>query len=280
MIALLKKRLETYATATPVEEEQALKEIVQEVALSCLWRAGFFDLAAFHGDTSLRILHGLSRFSEDLDFLLLQPNRSFDWSRYLQQLTTGLADFGLQSQVLDKSRMDQAVRKALLKDDSLAAQLNLKFYRGRAHPSLKVKLEIDVNPPSGSGFTRSFLHFPIDFSVAHQDLASNFALKLHALLCRAYIKGRDWYDFNWYVKQSVAPNFPHLQAALHQTGPWQGQEIKVNRSWVMEALSEKIESIDWRQTAQDVERFLSAAERESLSLWGKDFFLARMKQLP
>src|SRR5688572_13033193 len=219
MIELLKQRLESYAVATPVEEEQAIKEIVQEVALYCLWRAGFFDVAAFHGGTSLRILHGLPRFSEDLDFLLIHPDRAFDWSRYLQQLTAGLTEFGL--------RMDKAVRKALLKDDSLAAQLNLKFYRGRAHPALKIKLQIDVNPPAGSGFERTFLHFPIDFSLLHQDLASNFALKIHALLCRAYVKGRDWYDFNWYIKQKVSPNFPHLQAALRQTGPWKDQDIDV-----------------------------------------------------
>lgn len=280
MIEILKKRLEKYAIATAVQEEQALKEIVQEVALYCLGRAGFFARAAFHGGTSLRLLHGLPRFSEDLDFLLVRPDSSFDWTPYLNKLKEGLTQFGLKSQVLDRSRMDQAVRKALLKDDSVAAQLNLQFYRGRAQPALRIKLEIDVNPPQGAWFTQTFLSFPQDFFVLHQDLPSNFALKLHALLCRTYVKGRDWYDFNWYVREGIAPNLDHLEAALRQIGPWKDQAIRIDRDWVIEALSEKITALDWEQTAQDVARFLGATERESLVHWSREFFLFRARQLP
>lgn len=279
MIDMIQQRLESYRAENPVEEEQATKEILQEIALYLLWRAGFFDVAAFQGGTSLRILHKLPRFSEDLDFILKAVDRSFEWSPYLRKLVAGLEEFGLKAQVLDKSKMDRAVRQAVLRDDSISHQLNLKFHRDRTHPALKIKLEVDVNPPEGSGFSYSFLDFPLDFSVCHQDLASNFALKIHALLCRPYAKGRDWYDFNWYVKQQVRPNLPHLGAALHQYGPWKGERLDINIEWVRRALEEKIATIDWKATARDVERFLGVAERQSLSLWGEDFFRSKVQQM-
>lgn len=109
MIDLIRQRLASYNAGNAVGEEQANKEILQEVALYLLWRGGFFEIAAFQGGTSLRILHQLPRFSEDLHFILQQPSVVFDWGRYLQPLLTGLTEFGLQSEVLDKSRMDRRV---------------------------------------------------------------------------------------------------------------------------------------------------------------------------
>ena len=121
---------------------------------------------------------------------------------------------------------------------------------------IKIKLEIDINPPAGSGFAYAYLDFPLDFEVCHQDLPSNFALELHALLCRPYVKGRDWYDFAWYVRQKVQPNLPHLQAALYQYGPWKEQPIDLTVDWVVERLRAKIATIDWKYARADVERFL------------------------
>ena len=279
MIDLIQQRLDNYHAANPVEEEQALKEILQEVALYALWRERFFEVAAFQGGTSLRILHKLPRFSEDLDFILKQPSTEFQWGGYLDALITGLQEFGLQSEVLDKSRMDQNIRKALLKDNSVGQQLNLAFYQGHSDRKLKIKLEIDVNPPQGSGYEYSYLDFPLDFEVCHQDLGSNFALKIHALLCRPYVKGRDWYDFNWYVKQKISPNLPHLQNALAQYGPWQGEELTVDIDWVENALLDKIREIDWADATQDVERFLSAVEKPSLRLWSERFFTSKVQEL-
>lgn len=201
MIEIIQRRLEAYQAANALEEEQATKEILQEIALYVLWRTAFFDVAAFQGGTCLRILYHLPRFSEDLDFILKTPDRQFEWGPYVRHLIAGMEEFGLRTEVRDKSNMDQAVRQAILKDDSIRNQLNLRFHRGRAQPSLKIKLEIDVNPPAGSEFQYTFLDFPLDFSVCHQDLSSNFALKIHALLCRPYVKGRDWYDFSWYLKE-------------------------------------------------------------------------------
>ena len=279
MIELIQRRLDSYSPANQVEEEQAIKEILQEIALYGLWRAGFFEVAAFQGDTSLRILHKLPRFSEDLDFILKEPNPDFEWSGYLKPLLEGLEEFGLKSEVLDKSHMDQRVKKALLKDNSIANQLNLAFYRGPAGQKMNIKLEIDINPPQGSGYEYTYLDFPLDFEVCHQDLSSNFALKIHALLCRTYLKGRDWYDFSWYVAQKISPNLPHLQAALYQFGPWAEQSITVDSAWLRNAMLEKVAAIDWREAATDVERFLNATERQSLQLWSERFFRAKVESL-
>ena len=279
MIELIQQRLDEYQASNAIEEEQAIKEIIQELALFALWRAGFFEVAAFQGGTSLRILHGLPRFSEDLDFILKEPDLEFNWSHYLEKLLGNLEEFGLKSEVKDKSRMDQAVRKAVLKDNSVSNQLNLSFYRGRGGQKQTIKLEIDVNPPSGSGFEYTYKDFPVDYEVCHQDLSSNFALKIHALLCRPYIKGRDWYDFNWYVKKGIKPNLPLLQAALIQDGPWKGEGLKIDEEWVRKELLKKISLINWNEPASDVERFLTLVKKDSLRLWNERFFVQRVSQL-
>ena len=280
MIELIQKRLDAYKATNPIEEEQATKEIIQEIALYALWRADFFDVAAFQGGTSLRILHGLPRFSEDLDFMLKAPNPDFNWSGYLDALLACFDEFGLSSEALPKGRMDNRVRKAIIKDNSVAHQLNLSFYRGQENQKLKIKLEIDVEPPADSGYEYTYLDFPLDYEVCHQDLSSNFSLKIHALLCRGYLKGRDWYDFNWYVKQGVAVNLLHLENALYQYGPWKGDDnLSVDLAWLQQVLSNKIEGIDWKQAVNDVERFLNTAEQKSLSLWSERFFKQRVTEL-
>ena len=188
-------------------------------------------------------------------------------------------EFGLKSEILDKSRMDQRIKKAQIKDNSICHQLNLSFFRENPARKQTIKLEIDVDPPENSGFAYRYLDFPLDFEVCHQDLSSNFSLKIHALLCRPYVKGRDWYDFNWYVKQRVKPNLAHLQAALLQWGPWAGQEIKIDLKWLKQKLTEKIGRIDWQDAAMDVERFLRLQEQHSLKLWSVAFFLHKVEQL-
>lgn len=279
MIDLIQRRLDEYQASNAVEEEQAIKEIIQEIALFGLWKAGFFEVAAFQGGTSLRILHGLPRFSEDLDFILKESDPEFDWSNYLEKLLGNLEEFGLKTEVKDKSRMDKAVRKAVLKDNSVSNQLNLSFYRGQENQKQTIKLEIDVNPPLGSEFENTYKDFPVDYEVCHQDLSSNFALKVHALLCRPYLKGRDWYDFNWYVKKGIKPNLPLLQAALIQDGPWSGKELEIDEAWVREALLKMISSIEWKEAATDVERFLNKIDKDSLKLWNERFFTQKTEDL-
>lgn len=279
MIDLIQKRLAEYKAAGPIEEENALKEIAQEIMLFSLWRADFFEVAAFQGGTSLRILHGLNRFSEDIDFILLEPNPAFSWQPYLDNLTETCNEFGIEPEALDKKHMDKAVRTALIKDTSIANQLNLSFMGNRGDRKLTIKLEIDCNPPAGSDFEYSYLDFPVDFEVCHQDMSSNFALKTHALLCRGFLKGRDWYDFNWYIAKGVTPNLLLLKNALVQLGPWQGQGLNVNRDWLVTAMGEKIASINWQDAAADVERFLRPIEQKSLSLWSERFFMSKLGNL-
>ncbi len=280
MIEIIQQRLDSYKAANPVQEQQALKEIIQEIALYALWRAGFFEVAAFQGGTSLRILHKLPRFSEDLDFMLKAPDQDFAWSSYLGALLSCFEEYGLHPEALPKDRMDQRIKKAVIKDNSITNQLKLSFYQGPSDQKINIKLEIDVLPPAGSGYAYTYLDFPTDHEVCHQDLSSNFALKIHALLCRPFLKGRDWYDFNWYIKQGVAPNLVHLRHALLQWGPWQAQDsLTVDMEWLKTTLQEKIESVDWKAAAVDVERFLQPAEQKSLELWSVRFFSQRLLQL-
>lgn len=280
MIEMLQKKLREYNASNAIEEENAIKEIIQEIALYALWRAEFFDIALFQGGTSLRILHALPRFSEDLDFLLRSPDPDFQWAPYLSVLVEIFAQFGLKLEARPKERMDRAVREAILKDDAIASQLDLSFAGNGRSRTIKIKLEIDTNPPAGSGEATTFLDFPTDYEVRHQDLASNFALKIHALLCRPYLKGRDWFDFSWYVSGHVYPNLSLLAAALVQAGPWHGQQgLDIDGSWLVEALTEKISSIDWKAAAADVDRFLRPAEAASLRLWSERFFHAKVEQL-
>jgi len=280
MIEIIQQRLDRYKVRNALEEKQATKEIIQEVALYALWRAGFFEVAAFQGGTRLRILHSLPRFSEDLGFMLKAPDPEFDWTGYLHQLLACFQEYGLQPEALPKGKMEQRIKKAVIKDSSVINQLKLSFYQGHKGQKINIKLEIDVDPPAESGYEYTYLDFPTDYEVCHQDLSSNFALKIHALLCRPFLKGRDWYDFNWYIKQGVAPNLPHLNNALLQYGPWHGQgELVVDMAWLKKAMQEKIDSVDWKEAASDVEKFLKPGEVESLRLWSGRFFSAKLKQL-
>lgn len=181
--------------------------------------------------------------------------------------------------MLDKSKMDRNIREAVLKNNSISQQLNLRFIQRTRGPTLKIKLEIDVNPPAGSSFVYTYLDFPLDFEICHQDLPSNFALKIHALLCRPYIKGRDWYDFSWYISQKTRANLPHLEAALNQYGPWKDEVPAITADWLRQRLKDKIATIDWKAAAVDVERFLGPIERASLKLWSERFFLNKAEQL-
>lgn len=279
MITLLSERLRRYQSANALQEEQALKEILQELALYALWRADFFNVAVFHGGTSLRILHGLPRFSEDLDFLLLEPDNNFQWSHYFATITDIMGEFGVRCELTGNMRMDKAVRQAMLKNDSIGRQLNLSFFDSPSTKKLRIKLEIDTNPPAGTGITWHYLDFPLDFEVCAQDLPSNFALKLHALLCRPYIKGRDWYDFAWYCSQQTRPNLTLFANAIAQSGPWACQGLPIDHAWLISTLRTKIREIDWNKAAMDVAPFIGQNEQASLKLWSQRFFEGKMEKL-
>ena len=277
---LLRERIRQYAPANAVEQDNVLQEIMQHFVLAGLSRSGFFSPAAFHGGTCLRILYGTSRFSEDLDFLLRAPAPGFAWGKYLEEVRDDCLAQGIRFEVQDRPASDAAVRKAFLKTDSIGQvlELDLPYQRQRAR-KVRIKLEVDTNPPAGSAFETHYITFPVTSAISTQTLTSGFALKSHALLCREYAKGRDWYDFLWYVSRKVAPEFGLLGNALDQQGPWAGRKVHVTPEWYLGAMRARIEGLDWGAARNDVERFLPAREQESLALWKPELFLYHLERL-
>lgn len=277
---VLSARIRDYAPTNSVEQENVLQELMQHYVLSSLSRAGLFAEAMFHGGTCLRIVYGMNRFSEDLDFLLKRSDPDFRWQGYLESVRKDCEQEGIPFEVQDKSQAGTAVQKAFLKTDSIGKilELDLPFERHQAR-KIRIKLEIDINPPSGSTFTTSYITFPVTAPMTTQSLESGFALKLHALLCRSYVKGRDWYDFVWYVARKTAPDPDLLGQALRQQGPWAGQPIAVTGHWVRENMEATIRRIDWSAARDDVQRFLPLREQEGLRAWSADFFLHHLARM-
>ncbi len=279
-VKLIQDRLDSYNCKSNIEEEHAIREITQEVVLAALGRTEFFKHALFQGGTCLRIFYGLNRFSEDMNFILKEAKRDFELQLHLQAVRDELEAYGYDVEIADRSKAGVAVQKAFLKDDSLGKVLQLK-YVDRSGPARKIRvtLEVDTNPPSDSGMEIKYVDFPFVSSVAVQDRPSLFAGKLHALLCRDYVKGRDWYDFLWYTSQSVGINYAFLASALMQQGPWQQQAIQVDWQWCLAHIEERINSVDWTQAREDVQRFVRAAEYPSLELWSRELFLSQLQKV-
>lgn len=271
---IIDDRVRDYSPANALEQENILAELLQHYVLASLSRARFFSRAGFHGGTCLRILYRMNRFSEDLDFLLKEPDPNFEWEPYLDRILSDCRDEGINFEIKDRSSVDTAVKKAFLKTDSIGKILTLELpFSRHTTRKVKIKLEIDTNPPAGSIFETRYIDFPLTSALTTQTLPSGFATKAHALLCREYTKGRDWYDFLWYVSRKVAPDLKLLGNALNQQGQWAGQDIQVSRKWFREAMENRIESIDWEKARTDVRRFVVARDQDSLSLWGPGLFL-------
>ena len=279
-VKLIETRLQEYNIANQRDELNALKEIMQEIALSALNRAGFFKLAAFQGGSCLRIIHKLNRFSEDLDFTLLQPDRTFIWQPFLVALEHEFSLYELDFKVTDRSQADKIVKLAFLKDSSFGQVLSLTYPRSASEvTTIKIKLEIDTNPPTGSTVETKFLDYPYIFSITVQDLPSLFAGKCHALLCRPYTKGRDWFDLVWYIAKQVKPNYQYLQRALYQTGPWQGQNLYVTGPWLVDTLHNRLTTLDWNTAKADASYFLDKLQQRSLHAWGQDYFKTELEKM-
>jgi predicted nucleotidyltransferase component of viral defense system len=279
-VKMIQDRLDGYGCRSTLEEEQALREITQEIVLSALGRTDFFQKTGFQGGTCLRIFHGVNRFSEDLDFALQKPDASFALQSYLEGLAKELTAYGYGLEMDDRSKVDQAVRMAFVKDDSLGNLLRLN-YKPNTGPlrKLRIKLEVDTNPPAGASFETKYLDFPFPSAVCVFDLPSLLAGKLHALLCREYLKGRDWYDFIWYTARRTPANYALLSSALDQVGPWKCQGVQVDRAWCLKQLRAMIDATDWKHARDDVRRFVKPNELPSLDLWSREFFLAQADKL-
>lgn len=275
---IIKTRLENFSLNTIEDEENALKEILQEISLYALSTTDFFTKAQFQGGTALRILHKLPRFSEDLDFILNEADEAFQWEPYIEKIKNVFVLYNINPEIKDRSKEDSTIQKLFLKDNSIGKTLNLDFHH-HAHRKLLIKFEIDINPPKGSQQEIKYLDFPIDYSIACQDLASNFAGKCHALLCRPYEKGRDWFDFAWYISHKTPINFEFLQNALDQQGPWKNKKIIITKEWLIQSLGEKIDSINWQGAQLEIQRFINLEHASSIKLWSRDFFLNKTQKL-
>jgi hypothetical protein len=253
---------------------------MQHYVLASLARAGFFSHAAFHGGTCLRILHAMNRFSEDLDFVLKAPDPSFNWEPSLARIRRDCADEGIRVDVQGRETGELAVRKAFVKTDSIGRILSLELPFTRHRPrTMRITLEVDTNPPAGAALDTRYITFPVTAAVTCMDLASGFGSKCHALLCRDYTKGRDWYDFLWYTSRRVRPNLDLLAHALDQQGPWAGQQFTVTAGWLLDALRARIVAIDWPATADDVARFVMSREQPGLAVWSSALFLQQLEKL-
>jgi predicted nucleotidyltransferase component of viral defense system len=274
---IIQDRLDSYNCKSELEEEHAIREITQEVALAALGRTDFFKYAAFQGGTCLRIFYGLNRFSEDMDFILKESDRDFKLTSHIKALSDEFLAYGYNIEIVDRSNADIIVKKAFIKDNSIGKVLRLN-HAGKTGPlrKIRIKFEVDTNPPLGSNSEIKYVDFPFVSSVTAQDKPSLFAGKIHSLLCRGYIKGRDWYDFIWYTGQCIEINYQFLTSAIEQQGPWRSQKLKVDKEWCLKTLYEKISSLNWQEAQNDIKRFVRQNEQESIELWSKNFFLDRL----
>jgi hypothetical protein len=263
----------------------ALREIMQEIALLGLWRSKFFEHAAFYGGTALRVLHGLDRYSEDMDFTLLEPDIDFDLGRYGDALTKELSAFGFEVRMERKQKIQPgAVQSAFLKADTYrellviepGADIMREIPQGRL---LKIKLEVDTNPPGRFSTETQFLLQPIPFAVRTLVLPDLFAGKMHAALCRQWkkrVKGRDWYDLVWYVARGIPLNLEHLTERMRQSGHWSGSRAMTPAEF-QDILNQKIRTLDVVSARRDVEPFLRNAD--PLAVWSQDFFHSLRSQI-
>ncbi|EKD32663.1 MAG: hypothetical protein ACD_77C00017G0002 [uncultured bacterium] len=276
--------LERYSCNTPEETLHALRGILQEVALLGLWRSKFFEHAAFYGGTALRILYGLDRFSEDLNFSLMAPDATFELSRYLPALESELAGFGFKVEgKIQQQSLDTAVQSAFLKAHTLQVMLEFETdatVKKRIHPGqlLKIKLEVDTDPPPGFFSEAKYLLQPIPFAVRTYSLSDLFAGKIHALLFRKWknrVKGRDWYDLVWYCAYHPHLHVSHLQERMRQSGHWSNESLSFVD--VRNLLKDAIQTLDVSQARQDVRPFVR--NPGMLDIWSTDFFMALVDRI-
>ena len=274
----IERMLAKYEAKSLDDTVRALREIIQEIALLGLWRARFFEHAAFYGGTALRILHGIDRFSEDLDFSLLAPAADFSLERYSAALEEEVRAFGFTVRVeqVNKS-VESAVQSAFLKADTRNELLVIEATDRIARnippgQVMKIKIEVDTDPPPGFVTTTRYLLQPIPFAVRCYTLPSLFAGKMHALLFRKWknrVKGRDWYDLIWYAANHPQLNLKHLEQRMRQTGHWSGN-MPLTRVELDQMFIDTIERLDVDQAQRDVAPFIK--DQQVLNIWSRDFF--------
>ena len=271
--------LDRYQPQSSKDYQNAVREIAQEIALLGLWRTPFYDHAAFYGGSALRIFHGLQRFSEDLDFSLLQPKPDFSLKAYLGAVADELAAWGFEfrAEGIEKN-LPSPIESAFLKGSTVINLLQIgappeiaaRLPKGQL---IRIKLEIDTDPPPGATPEMLTRLVPTPHQVRVYDLPSLFAGKLHAVLCRNWksrVKGRDFYDLVWYVGRRVPLNLAHLEARMRQSGDWP-VETQLDAHSLRKRLEERFASIRFDQAKEDIAPFLK--DPRELSLWSERFFM-------
>ena len=271
--------IDRYQPQSSNDYQNAVREIAQEIAMLGLWRTPFYDHAAFYGGSALRIFHGLQRFSEDLDFSLLAPKSDFSLKAYLGAVADELAAWGFEfrAEGIEKTQ-PSPIESAFLKGSTVINLLQIGAppeiaARLPKDQLIRIKLEIDTDPPPGATTEMLTRFVPTPHQVRVYDLPSLFAGKLHAVLCRNWksrVKGRDFYDLVWYVGRRVPLNLAHLEARMRQSGDW-ALDIPLDVQSLRKRLEERFASIRFDQAKEDIAPFLK--DPRELSLWSEGFFM-------
>ena len=257
--------LSRYELTTEQQKRNAIFEVNQQIILAGLYAGGFFESAAFYGGTCLRIFHGLQRFSEDMDFSLLAPDENFDFSKYFQPIVDAFALVGREVEITKKDKKSFGkVESAFLKDNTDVYDVTFQTEK-----SIKIKIEVDTCPPLNFTTEQKLLLQPHSFMTRCFTLPDLFAGKMHALVYRAWknrVKGRDWYDFEWYVRNGVALDFAHLAERCKQ---FNGEDITLES--FKEKLFERLSTADIKQVKEDVLPFVR--NPKELDIWSNDYFV-------
>lgn len=278
MSAVIDQMLKNYPVENIYDRKNAMKEIMQEIILCGLSRADFFKKAAFYGGTALRIFHGLDRFSEDLDFSLETGELDFDLASYFPVLEKEVRSFGLNVEIQEKKKTKEStIRSAFLKG-STKEHLLLFYADEKAagnvsrNEAVRIKLEVDVDPPAFATFEHKYRLLPVPYEVKMYDMPSLFAGKIHAVICRAWqnrIKGRDLYDYVFYLSRGASVNQKHLRERLIDSR-YIAADADCSLNQIKKMLAERFERIDYAQARRDVQPFIR--DISVLDIWNADFF--------
>ncbi|MBU0955926.1 MAG: nucleotidyl transferase AbiEii/AbiGii toxin family protein [Spirochaetes bacterium] len=279
----VRKILDSYKCNTNAEKSAALREIIQELALIGLSRTDFFTQAAFYGGTALRIFHGLDRFSEALDFSLIKPDQGFLLDNYFTAIKMELASWGFDMHVERKEKVQKStIQSAFIKGGTLVHLVKIAAITPPVsgipeNAVMNIKLEIDTDPPAGATYETKYRLNPVPYAVRLFTKPSLFAGKVHALLCRKWkerVKGRDFYDYLWYLSEGVPLNLNHLEARMRQSGHWGAEQL--NEPKLRELLNERFMSVDFARAKADAIPFLR--DSRVVELWSSDFFISLTRE--
>lgn len=280
---MIKEWIAEYKPQNEDETLSALREIMQEIALAGLSRTDFFEKAAFYGGTALRIFYGLDRFSEDLDFSLLKSDPDFSLEPYFASIVTEFEALGITVSIKEKDkRIESNVESAFLKSETIWKELVLEDIVKQAgiksNKQIKIKIEVDRKPPLGFTTEEKLLIRPFSFYVKCFTLPSLFAGKMHALLFRKWkerVKGRDWYDLEWYIKKGIPLDAIHFLRRAKDTDDW--KEEKITQDQIIDLLKEKISSVSFDNIKEDVARFIK--DDSALKIWSPEYFNNLLEKL-